>query len=134
MPYKNKEQQRAYQRNWMAARRNMWIEENGPCVKCGSNDNLEVDHINPKLKTKNPSQLWALSVTNPIRIEELKNCQVLCESCHSDKTHKELFGDICPNGHSFDNGNNVPTKFGYRRCLICKRQQDRDSKLRKRTK
>ena len=39
-----KEYMRRYQREWMQRRRQAWLAENGPCVRCGSWDRLEVDH------------------------------------------------------------------------------------------
>ena len=44
------EQKRVYQREWLARRRKAWFDLNGPCIKCGSWDDLELDHINPKDK------------------------------------------------------------------------------------
>lgn len=80
---------REYNRQWRTKRRQGWIDENGPCQKCGSTENLEVDHIDRKTKRISPTYLWSLSLTNPVRIEELLKCQVLCESCHQTKTTTE---------------------------------------------
>lgn len=44
MPMKTKEEQRAYQRKWLQARRDEWLFANGPCRKCGSDLKLEIDH------------------------------------------------------------------------------------------
>jgi len=85
MPMATKEQQREYQRQWMAERRQDWIDsQGGCCVECGSTDRLEVDHIDPSLKTIKPSQLW--SRRQETRDKELVNCQVLCYDCHKKKT------------------------------------------------
>lgn len=82
MPYKNKEQQKEYQRQWMANRRSKWFAENGPCIKCNSWNNLELDHINPEDKISH--NIWSWSEK---RIkEETAKCQVLCEDCHKEKT------------------------------------------------
>lgn len=77
-----------YQRKWIARRRSKWIEENGPCVKCGSYNNLEVDHVNPEEKEYNISQIW--SRKEEIRDKELAKCQVLCHDCHKEKSKKDL--------------------------------------------
>jgi len=82
MPYKDKKKQREYQRVWKDARRKKWLAENGPCVKCGSWRELEVDHIDPKTKTMH--RLWTYSEAR--RIAELAKCQILCRSCHKKKT------------------------------------------------
>ena len=80
---------RDYQLVWVTRRRNQWIKENGPCKRCGSTDNLEVDHIDRKTKLISPTKLWSLSKDNPKRVEELKKCQVLCSSCHKLKNQEE---------------------------------------------
>jgi 5-methylcytosine-specific restriction endonuclease McrA len=87
MSYKDKEKQRAFQNAWIKKRRNDWImSQGGVCVQCGGTDRLEVDHVDPALKSINPRSLWGMSLTNPRRIAELALCQVLCNSCHSAKT------------------------------------------------
>ena len=79
---------RDYQNKWLQDRRSTWIEsQGGVCVKCGSTNDLEVDHIDPSLKTMNPRSIW--SRTSDIRTKELNNCQVLCSLCHKDKTKVE---------------------------------------------
>jgi 5-methylcytosine-specific restriction endonuclease McrA len=87
MPYKDKAAQTRYQREWVAKRRKEWLDKNGPCVKCGRNDKLQVDHIDPRLKTTH--KIWSWSETK--RLEELKKCQVLCEKCHKKKTIEHRF-------------------------------------------
>ena len=89
MGYKDPDRQREYQRVWIAARRREWLETNGPCVQCGSEDNLEVDHIDPEYKISHNVWTWAKSR----RLEELAKCQVLCESCHLTKTSKHRFDE-----------------------------------------
>ena len=82
MPYKNPEQQKAYQTGYIAAKRSAWLEANGPCVQCGSWERLEVDHIDPAEKVTH--RVWSLSRDQ--RLAELAKCQVLCHSCHKAKT------------------------------------------------
>lgn len=90
MTYKDDDMKRSYQKEWMISRRMSWIvSQGGKCVRCGGTENLEVDHIDSELKTVNPSKLWSLSDSNPKKIEELKNCQVLCYTCHKEKTRSE---------------------------------------------
>lgn len=79
------EQKREYQRVWIAARRAKWLEDKF-CVVCGSIENLEIDHIDPKQKTRSIGTIWSLSESNPIRVNELAKCQVLCEEHHQEKT------------------------------------------------
>jgi hypothetical protein len=86
MPYKNPEVQAEYQRQYVIRRRKEWIDAHGPCGGCGSWDDLEVDHRDATTKLLNPRGLWNLAYDNPVRINELAKCQVLCHPCHVKKT------------------------------------------------
>jgi hypothetical protein len=90
MPYSNLQEQREYQRAWIAERRNEWIAANGPCVVCGSRDRLEADHQDRSTKTYSPRAIWSMALDNPNRIAELAKLQVLCFSCHKAKTQVEF--------------------------------------------
>jgi hypothetical protein len=74
----------------MNARRDAWLAENGPCARCGSAEELQVDHVDPESKQMNPALLWSLSPKNPKRISELAKCQVLCRPCHDPKSRLDL--------------------------------------------
>lgn len=56
----------------------------GACVACGSHENLEMDHINPKYKKNNVSRMYTYSWAK--FMAELNKCQLLCKSCHVVKT------------------------------------------------
>ena len=84
MGYISKEDRRKYQREWVAKRRALWVEEHGPCSQCGSDKDLEVDHIDPDTKHLNPGAVWSLCKSK--RGQELAKCQVLCGECHKEKT------------------------------------------------
>lgn len=122
MPYKDATKQRLFQANWVKERRNAWIVVNGPCQKCGLSENLEVDHIDPKLKTMNPTRLWSLSEEK--RNFELQNCQVLCSKCHKEKT---ALAKLRPHGFY------SRYKRGCRceECKAANAKQKRDRELRK---
>jgi hypothetical protein len=83
MPYKG-EAKRIYQREWVKRRRADWITQNGPCARCGSSDELNVDHIDPTTKLMNPQAVWGLTAHK--RLAELAKCQVLCRDCHVAKS------------------------------------------------
>lgn len=110
MGYLNPEKQREYVRDWMAKRRREWIDANGPCAICGSTLDLEVDHIDPTLKTMNPGTIW--SRAQAIRDAELSLCQVLCRSCHKEKTRKQRSTATC--------GSHTRYMFHKCRCRPCK--------------
>ena len=59
----------------------------GKCVKCGTTERLEFDHIDRTTK----KYTIASRVTNNFTIlkEELNKCQLLCAPCHLEKTAKE---------------------------------------------
>ena len=83
------EYMREYMNRLYANRRNAAIEKlGGKCVRCGSKEQLQFDHIDPTTKTAEMDRLWA---TSEKRInEELRKCQLLCSSCHVKKTLKDL--------------------------------------------
>lgn len=68
---KNKEKTR-----YKNLRENAINELGGKCVKCGSENNLEFNHIDPLNK-----EMEASGKTN-LRRGEYKKCELLCKSCH----------------------------------------------------
>jgi hypothetical protein len=97
MAYKDKEKQREFQRESLKKKRVAWLMQNGPCLHCGSWEDLEVDHKNPAEKVNH--RIWSWS--EPRRLAELAKCQVLCTSCHKAKTAQELSREIT---HGTGNG------------------------------
>jgi 5-methylcytosine-specific restriction endonuclease McrA len=85
MPYIDHAKQNEYQRKWLAVRRTAWLAANGPCVTCGSVEDLQVDHRDPALKVDH--KVWSWSEER--RAAELAKCQVLCKQCHLEKTVTE---------------------------------------------
>lgn len=85
MGYKDKAVQREYQRKWIARRKQEWMDENGPCILCGSWESLELDHEDPSKKWTH--RVWSYSETK--RNAELAKCRPLCSLCHKDKTARE---------------------------------------------
>src|SRR5688500_10891301 len=87
MPFSSKERNREYQRSWAAKRRAEYIATmGGRCRICGSVHNLEIDHIDRSTKTSHKIWTWSRR-----RIEEeLKKCQLLCETGHETKTTLEV--------------------------------------------
>ena len=60
------------------------------CVKCGATKNLQFDNIDPKTKcfNVNPQDSWEKT------LPELYKCQLLCPSCHLEKTMTVDYGII----------------------------------------
>lgn len=107
MPMATNEEQREYQRKWMAKRRADWLRGKC-CVKCCSTENLQVDHVDPS--TKIDHKVWSWSKER--RDAELSKCQVLCRACHQEKTTKESYR---PDRHGLGGYHNRRC-----RCDICK--------------
>jgi len=85
MAYIDPDAQREYQRHWRDRRRQEWLASHGSCAKCGSRENLQIDHKEPKLKISH--RIWSWSKE---RLEaELAKCQILCQKCHIEKSVEE---------------------------------------------
>jgi hypothetical protein len=86
MPYKDKEQQKEYQRRWMAKRRSDAIAaRGGKCCACDSTDRLEFHHVEKSEKIDH--RIWSWSSER--REKELAKCDLLCDKCHWDETATE---------------------------------------------
>ena len=84
----NKEKIRKQQREHRKEKRAICLEYlGGKCVKCGSTERLEFDHIKREGKKYEISSRVSNNFDN--LKEELDKCQLLCASCHLDKTAKE---------------------------------------------
>lgn len=104
MPIADKMLRKEYAREWMASRRSEWFADK-VCAKCGSKENLELDHIDPSQKTDH--KIWSWSKDR--REAELAKCQPLCHDCHAKKTHIDRGG---PWKHG-------ASSTGYRRGCRC---------------
>lgn len=83
MTYSDPAIQSAYQIAWMRERRNAWFAENGPCVDCSTWNNLQLDHVDAKMKVSH--NVWGWSEGR--RAKELIKCVVRCAPCHRLKTY-----------------------------------------------
>lgn len=84
MPYKDKDQQREYQRLWMQRRRDSFFSGK-ICESCGSVKDLQLDHRDPRKKVSH--RIWSWSADR--REAEVDKCQVLCTTCHKLKTRSD---------------------------------------------
>lgn len=96
MPYASKEERRRYAREWLAKRRADWFADKS-CVRCGKTIDLELDHRDPAQKIDH--KIWSWSAKR--RDVELAKCQVLCGTCHKEKTAAEK---ARPLPHGTDSG------------------------------
>lgn len=124
MPHKDADAANAFARAWRAKRRAEWVaSRGGACEQCGSTTDLEVDHIDPATKLYNPGQVWTARAE--IREAELAKCQVLCKSCHLEKSW----------GHQMHvHGTRAMYTKHKCRCEECRAWRAADHKRRKATK
>ena len=84
-----REHMRVYMLNRYHERRNEAIQLlGGVCAVCGTDENLEIDHVDRSLKTMNVNRM--AYVSRERFLEELENCQLLCKEDHIEKTRKEM--------------------------------------------
>lgn len=115
-------------------KRRAWIEANGPCVRCGSWERLQVDHIDPRSKEIEIVYVWSASQEK--RERELAKCQILCFPCHCQKNWEDIRAGItrhpsprttvCHKGHPRTEENTYWFK-GYAQCRPCARERERKS-------
>ncbi len=58
------------------------------CNYCGSEEELDFDHIDPDTKSF-PVGKRLVSASWKVLEEELNKCQLLCRICHKEKTYQE---------------------------------------------
>lgn len=79
MPMATREEQRAFQRQWVARRRAAFFADKD-CSRCGSTDDLHLHHRNPEQKVAHAIWSWR----EERRLAEIVKCDVLCRSCHEE--------------------------------------------------
>lgn len=84
MPYKDPQQQRRAQREWLARRRQAFFVDK-ECDWCGSSDGLELHHRDPFKKESH--KIWSFSAVR--RAAEIAKCIVLCGPCHK-RAHADV--------------------------------------------
>lgn len=90
MPFKDRAAKNAYALAWMKQRRADFFDGK-QCVKCGSTQQLELDHIDREQKVSH--RIWSWSADR--RNAEIAKCQVLCTDCHREKTVSEMYRAPC---------------------------------------
>lgn len=93
MARKNREEYNEYMRSYMLRRYHQRRGEaiqilGGECSYCGSEEGLELDHVDWRNKGISLNRLWSISKER--FLAELKKCQVLCKDCHLEKTSSDM--------------------------------------------
>lgn len=101
----------AYMREYLKARyhsrRELFMREmGGVCVRCGSTENLEFDHIDRTKKSFNIAKRLHGASMKTLR-DELAKCQLLCADCHAKKS------DECGDQRQVEHGDGLT---GKRKC------------------
>ncbi len=117
MTTRKSEDYRGYMREYMRKRYARRKQEalnqlGGHCAKCGSTEDLEIDHIDHNKKTMHVNRMTMVSEE---RFQsELKLCQILCRTCHEEKT-------IADSGNQRAKGNHgTLSSYRYCRCNLCR--------------
>jgi 5-methylcytosine-specific restriction endonuclease McrA len=118
MANRNPDKYREYMKEYMLKRyhdrRNKAIEKlGGSCFNCGQTKNLQFDHKDRKEKSFTIAKLS--SINEKKFWEEIKKCQLLCESCHSKKTLIDLGQTSAKDTHG------TLSSYRYCKCELCKK-------------
>jgi hypothetical protein len=106
-----------YMKNYMnrlyQRRRELALETlGGRCIWCGSIEDLQIDHVNREDKSFSVGDLYGVSEER--YLAELEKCQLLCRTCHSEKSIIER-GHIPAKGH-----HGRPSSYKYCKCDLCR--------------
>lgn len=75
--------------NYAINRQNLIEHLGGKCKKCGGSSKLEFDHIDSKTKKYEISDYINRKEIPEYIWKEVKKCQLLCMTCHREKSNLE---------------------------------------------
>ncbi len=121
--HSTKEEYNAYMRDYMLRRyhrrRKEAIEHlGGKCVRCGSQDGLEFDHIDPETKLFDIARRMA-GVAETKFWEEINKCQLLCATHHQEKTLQDNGQQSAKTTHG------TLSSYRYCKCEKCREVKSR---------
>src|SRR5687768_7163359 len=81
---------RQYMAKRYERRKAEWVEKlGGKCAQCGGTEGLQFDHVDPTTKKFTVAQRLA-GIAEKRLVEEMAKCQLLCSSCHEEKSLKDM--------------------------------------------
>lgn len=99
----------------------------GNCAECGSDKGLQIDHVDRSKKTIPADRIPFVSKSR--FLAELKQCQLLCQPCHTAKTLRDLGRKPAEHG-SLSMAYRCKTKCEP--CRLVRNQYNRDWKRKQR--
>lgn len=118
MPNSNREEYNQYMRKYLLERFHKRMAEvkehlGGKCCKCGSTEDLEIDHIDRTQKSFTVAKGW--SYNKELFWAEVAKCQLLCQKCHNIKTAADLGQTPARGTHG------TLSAYRYCKCDLCKK-------------
>lgn len=102
-------------------RRKAGIEKlGGKCVKCGATERLDFDHVDPSTKSFTIGR--KTSCSEKLFEEELAKCQLLCKTCHEEKSLTDRETVSAKSSHG------TLSSYRYCKCDVCKAAKAKYSK------
>ena len=131
---RDREKYNAYMREYTLRRyherRQKAIEHLGAtCRICGSENDLEIDHIDKSKKEIPLNKLW--SIAEDKFWKEIEKCQVLCKPCHEEKSIADMGRQKAKGKHG------TVSSYRYCKCEECKaakRESNRRNYMRRKQK
>jgi len=120
---KSKNDYNLYMKGYMLTRyyrrRRKYIEMlGGKCIRCGSAAELEFDHVDRQTKSFDIGKRMS-GASEAVLLRELEKCQLLCSTCHSNKSIEEV---------GANNGREVHgtlSSYRYCKCEKCREANNR---------
>ena len=85
----------------------------GKCSNCEETENLQFDHIDRTTKVMGIADMLSHALVK--LEEEIKKCQLLCQSCHTKKTIKDFGFRDAKTEHG------TPRSILYCKCEVCRK-------------
>ena len=83
---------------------------------CGSAENLQMDHIDSTTKKYAIGKMWSIRESEFWR--EVAKCQILCRSCHDDKSIGERGMRVAKGAHG------RLSTYRYCHCSLCRKAKN----------